>query len=47
MGGLGMEWRYWGHKDGNGRLQDGGEDHEVSEGGWNAGVGVAKGNLLH
>ena len=28
-----MEWRYPGHKDGNGRLQDGGEDREVSEGG--------------
>ena len=30
LGGLGMEWRYWSHKDG--RLQDGGEDHEISEG---------------
>lgn len=30
-GGEGLGRRYWGHKDGNGRLQDGGEDHEASE----------------
>lgn len=50
MVGLGMEWRYWSHKDG--RLQDGGEDHEISEGrvecpGWRAPPPIPFPNLLH